>query len=54
MLRSRIPELGEAAPDRKARWPECEVVVGVVDARVKEKAAQTVSFYVSDLDTSVQ
>lgn len=54
MVRSRIPGLGETGEDGNPRWPECEVILGIVGPSLQDRAKQIVSLVRSDLDGPVQ
>jgi hypothetical protein len=52
MVRRRVPELGELGKDGKAQWPQCELMIGVID--IRERAKQAIELVEMDDDGIVQ
>lgn len=52
MVRSKVPGLGELGEDGKAQWPQCELMLGVID--IRERAKQAIGLVEMDADGIVQ
>jgi hypothetical protein len=50
LVRHKVPWLGELGKDGKAQWPECELMMGVIDEPMRERARQAIGFVEMDDD----
>jgi hypothetical protein len=54
MSRDGVPELGALGEDGKPRWPECELRLAVVNAKLRETARKAIEFGRSGIDGTIQ